>query len=119
MSAPLDGVALALLDALSPSGALREVASGNAQVDALLAEIDADEEAIRRLQDRSLVTRLEDDFARAVPEIEVVVPQAETYLLPLLTAVPGAPLVSLGVQLAVKVALLALDAWSKRRLAQG
>lgn len=118
----LDGVAGALLAKLSPSGALAEVAHDHApenpELDRLLERFDADEAALAQLERPSLVARLEDDFAYCVPALADAAVPLEAWAIPLLATLAGpcAPLLSFGLQVAVKVALLALKAWAARRL---
>lgn len=111
-------VAAALVAKLSPSGVLEEI-SGNAQLDRYLSELEAEELAVSKLQDRTLVDRIEDDLALAAPAISDAASPLMTWAIPLLSALAGplAPLLSFGMSVAVKVALAVFVAWSKRRLA--
>jgi hypothetical protein len=114
----IDDVAIAILQKLSPSGALEDIASANPELDALLRDFDAEELAIQKLTEKTLVDRLEDDFARCVPAIVDAAVPLEAWAIPLLSALAGpcAPLLSMGLATACKVALLALTAWSKKRI---
>lgn len=118
MIAPLDSVATALLTQLSPSGALIEVAETNYALDRLLDHFDEDELAIQHLRDPGLVARLEDDFARIVPTLAAAAVPLEQWAIPLLSTLAGAcaPVLSLGLTVACKVAVSALEAWAKKRV---
>ena len=118
----LDPIAGALLDKLSPSGALAEVAAShaNAALEAEFARFDAIDAAVQRhLAVPGLVARLEDDFASCVPAISDAAVPLAAWAIPLLSALagPAAPLLSFGLQVAVKLALAALVGWAKRRAA--
>jgi hypothetical protein len=114
----LDSVATSLLERLSPSGALLEVAKGNPELDAILDHFDADEQALAKLNEPSLLERLEDDFAKCVPALADAAVPLEAWAIPLLSALAGpcAPLLSFGLTVACKLALLALKAWAEKRL---
>jgi hypothetical protein len=120
----LDTIAQTLLAQISPSGALYEVALANAnpELDALLDHFDSDEAALAHLSDVSLVARLENDFAQIAlsPAFVNAAGAVETWAIPILSALvgPGAPLLSVGLMIACKVAIFALQAWAARRLAQ-
>lgn len=115
----LDAPVLALLNQLSPSGALQEIVDGNPELDRLIAKAEADERALEHLSDPSLVDRLENDFASCVPALADAAVPLENWAIPLLSALAGpcAPLLSFGLTIAVKVALTALKSWAARRLA--
>lgn len=115
----LDPLAKGLLEKLSPSGALVAVAERNYELDKLIDRFDQDEIAIRHLGEDSLVARLEDDFARCVPALADAAVPLESWAIPLLSALAGpcAPLLSFGMTVACKLAILALQAWAKKRLA--
>lgn len=121
-SAGARGVAERALQALSPSGLLLGLA-GRAdllsKLDGLSAEIDADLEALKHLDQESLVSRLEDDFARAAPTLAELAVPLENWAIPLLSqlAGPGAPLLSIGLLIACKVALAVLARWAAKRTA--
>ena len=122
ISVATDDDARSLLARLSPSGALEGIAAAqsNPQLDELqdaAAAIDA--HARRYLATPSLVSRLEDDFAMAVPAISDGANVLETWLIPILSALagPAAPLVSIGLKIACAVALAVLKGWAARRLA--
>ena len=121
----LDAPIRALLGQLSPSGALLEVADAaeaQRQLDLELAHFDAVEAACaRHLAEQTLVSRLEDDFARAVPQVVDGATALEGFLIPIVASLAGpaaAPFLSFGLQVACKVALSVLQAWAARRLAQ-
>jgi hypothetical protein len=123
MSAPpidLRDEVRSILRKLSP--ALLEVADSydapppvtNPDLDTVLDRIDADEAAAQKLEDGALLRRLEDDFAAyGVPLIDGVAAPLESWAIPILSAFagPGAPLLSVGLTVACKLAVLALDRW--------
>jgi hypothetical protein len=127
-TAPTDALAVqeiatrALL-AISPSGALSDLA---ARAEARLAfdraadAFNQDELVLRHLDDETLVSRLEDDFARCVPALADAAVPLEQWAIPLLASLVGPPwsgVLSFGLLLACKVALAALKSWSEKRAA--
>jgi hypothetical protein len=113
-------IAKAVLAELSPSGALAEVAETNYELDRLLDHFDEDELAIQHLKEPSLVERLEDDFAKCVPALADAAQPLEAWAIPLLSALvgPAAPIMSLGLTVACKVAIAALKLWAAKRLSK-
>jgi hypothetical protein len=119
----LDPVAISILNKLSPSGTLFKISNltgANPDLDAALDQFDIDEAFYQQIKDPSLISKLEDDFAAVVPLLELGAGPLESWAIPLLAALagPGAPLLSVGLTLACKVALAALDSWAKKRNAQ-
>lgn len=109
----------ALLDAVSPSGALREVSDVNDDLEQALGKIDAEEQALAHAKNPSIVARLEDDFARLEPVIDAEAPAVTSWAIPLISSFVTIPGLSIGLAVACKVALAVYDRWAKRRLAQG
>ena len=113
----LDGAALLVLARISP--ALVEVAQGNPALDEILGKFDSVDARVRaHLAVPSLMARLEDDFALfGVPALAQTVPALESWGLPLLEVLagPAGALLSIGVQVAVKLGLMALQAWADKR----
>ena len=114
--AALDTVAVAVLNAVSPSGALADVAV-SAQIDHDQAAFDVAKRAYDLAQEPTLSARLEDDFAACVPALADAAVPLESWAIPLLSALAGpcAPVLSLGLTVACKVALAALTSWAQKR----
>lgn len=110
-----------LLDLLSPSGTLREIADTNDDLDKCLGQIDAEEQALAHARNPSIVSRLEDDLARCAPALSDAAVPLEAWLIPLLSALagPAAPFLSFGLSVACKVALAVFSAWARKRLSGG
>jgi hypothetical protein len=117
----LDPVVLALLNRISPSGTLAQVAAGNPELDALQQQADGLERAALALREPSLVEALEDDFAAyVVPALVTASVPLEAWAIPILSALVSGPftgIVSAGLIFACHVAILALQGWSAKRLA--
>lgn len=115
-------VAQAMMERLSPSGILPSAvntADAIAQLHTLMGQFDQVEKSVAYLYQESVTNRLIDDFASVVPALADASTPLENWAIPILCALVGplAPLLSFGLTLACKLALAALQAWAKRRLA--
>lgn len=118
-----DDEVASILAKLSPSGALTSIVTHHAQrganpaLDATLDAIDLDEIAAQHLEDAAFVVRLENDFAAiGVPLLDTAAPPLEAWGIPILSAFAGPASfgVSVGLTIACKVALLAIDRWKAK-----
>lgn len=115
-------IALDILALLSPEGhllALAKVAQAKVDLAIIDANFDLAKHVTDHLGNETLISVLEDGFAKTVPSIVAASGPITGYVIPLLSALvapPGSTLLGYGLQIACKVALMALTNWSVERM---
>lgn len=115
-------IAIDLISKLSPEGhllALARVAQAKADLAVIDANFDIDKHVTDHLGNETLISVLEDGFAKTVPSLVQAAGPVTAYVIPMLSALvapPGSTFLNLGLQIACKVTLLALTEWSNERM---